>query len=113
MGGIYPHISFMFVRIKRSGSGKQQHEYLQIVESRREGAAVRQRVIATLGRKDELVAGGTLDGLLASLARFNTRLRVVAQIRQEGLRAYTAHQWGPARIFGRLWEQQGLPTILG
>jgi hypothetical protein len=59
----------MFVRVKRSGS----HEYLQIVVSRRQGTSVRQRVVATLGRRDELVANGRLDGLLSSLAKFRER----------------------------------------
>ena len=36
--------------------------YLQIVESRREGDQVRQQVIATLGRVDELQASGQLSG---------------------------------------------------
>ena len=38
---------------------------------------------------------------------------MVEQVRQEGLGAHTARQWGPALIFGRLWEEQGLPAILG
>ena len=103
----------MFIRTKRSGSGKQQHDYLQVVESRREGNRVRQRVIGTLGRKDELVSSGRLDGLLTSLARFSTRLKVVEQVRLEGLQAHTARDWGPALVFSRLWEQQGIPDILG
>lgn len=103
----------MFVRVKRSGSGATAREYLQIVESRREGARVRQRVIATLGRRDELVADGRLDGLLASLARFSERLRVVARVREEGLEAHTARAWGPALVFERLWQHQGLPELLG
>jgi hypothetical protein len=40
---------------KKTSAGRA---YLQIVESRREGAAVRQQVIATLGRLDELQASG-------------------------------------------------------
>jgi hypothetical protein len=102
----------MFVRVKRSGSGPEKHEYLQIVESRREGAKIRQRVIATLGRRDALVASGTLDGLLQSLAKFSTRLRVVDAVRRDGLQAHHARTWGPALVFGRLWERQGLPALL-
>lgn len=102
----------MFVRVKRSGSGREKHEYLQIVESRREGASVRQKVIATLGRRDLLVADGTLDALLRALAKFSTRLQVVEKVRREGLQAHTAKSWGPALVFGRLWEQQGVPDIL-
>jgi hypothetical protein len=87
-------------------------EYLQIVESRREGRRVRQHVIATLGRRDQLVADGTLDGLLQSLARFSERLRVVERVRAEGVEAVTARAWGPALVCGRLWESQGLPALL-
>jgi hypothetical protein len=102
----------MFVRVKRSGSGKQKHDYLQIVESRREGAAVRQKVIATLGRKDSLVADGRLDALLRSLAKFSATLQVVEKVRSNGLQAHTARSWGPALVFGRLWQEQGLPEIV-
>ena len=102
----------MFVRVKRSVREGYSYEYLQIVESRRRGSAVRQHVIATLGRTDEIIADGTLDNLLASLASFSQRLTVVERVRTEGLAAHAARSWGPALVFGRLWQQQGLPEIL-
>src|SRR5947208_2387099 len=52
-------------RIKQSGP----RSYLQIVENQRDSGAVRQTVIATLGRADELAASGGLAALLASGAR--------------------------------------------
>jgi len=103
----------VFVRVKRSGSGTSAREYLQIVESRREGPAVRQRVLATLGRRDEIVADGRLDGLLTSLAKFSERLRVVERVRTDGLRAHQARAWGPALVFERLWQRQAMPELLG
>jgi len=63
----------MFARIKRSG----QNEYLQIVENHREGKRVAQRVITTLGRLDELKAGGDLQALTKSLARFSEKTLMV------------------------------------
>jgi hypothetical protein len=111
--GVEPHDLVMFVRLKRSGPTHAPREYLQIVESFREQGKVRQRLIATLGRRDELVATGALDDLIRSLVKFSERLRVVDRVRQEGLQAHTARAWGPALVFGRLWEQQGLPEILG
>jgi hypothetical protein len=63
----------------------EQGEYLQIVESRRDGGRVRQHVIATLGRRDQLVTDGTLDSLLQSVARFSERLGVVERVRATGL----------------------------
>jgi hypothetical protein len=44
--------------------------YLQIVETHHTDDQVRQRVLATLGRLDELEASGQLDHLLSSGARF-------------------------------------------
>jgi len=102
----------MFVRVKRSVQESGTYEYLQIVESVRDGAHIRQRVIGNLGRRDQLVADGTLESLLQSLAKFSQRLRVVAKGRTEGLQAHQARSWGPALVFDRLWEEQGLPAIL-
>jgi len=59
---------------KKTSAGRA---YLQIVESRREGAAVRQQVIATLGRIDELQANGQLERLLRSGARFAAKAIVI------------------------------------
>ncbi|MEW6296084.1 MAG: IS1634 family transposase, partial [Candidatus Diapherotrites archaeon] len=39
--------------------------------------------------------------------------KVVEAVRESGLTARTAKTWGPALVFGRLWERQGLPEILG
>jgi len=102
----------MFVRNKRSVGRGGVYEYLQIVRSYREGGKVRQQIIGTLGRRDKLVASGDLDGLLKSLAGFSEKLRVVEAVRESGLAARTARQWGPALVFGRLWDRQGLPELL-
>jgi Transposase DDE domain len=102
----------MFVRTKRSDRSGYSYEYLQIVRSYREAGKVRQQVIATLGRRDQLEASGEIDGLLRSLGKFSDNLRVVEAVRTSGLAARIAKQWGPALVFGRLWEKQGLPELL-
>jgi hypothetical protein len=102
----------MFVRVKRSVQKSGTYEYLQIVESRRDGDKVRQHVIGNLGRKDDIVADGNLDALLASLAKFSQRVRVVEKVRTEGLFAHDARCWGPALVFERLWQEQGLPDVI-
>lgn len=71
----------MFVRVKPSG----KRQYLQIVENRREGRRTVQRVIATLGRLDKMVASGQVDVLLHSLARFAHEVRLVEVQRSGGL----------------------------
>jgi hypothetical protein len=54
--------------------------YLQIVESRRDGDQVRQQVIATLGRYEELQESGQLERLLRSGARFASKAMVLSAI---------------------------------
>ncbi|MGE5769197.1 MAG: IS1634 family transposase [Betaproteobacteria bacterium] len=102
----------MYVRAKTVRHRDKTYEYLQLVEARREAGRNRQRVIATLGRLDQIAASGQLDRLIAGLARFSAHLRVVSVDRVDALAARTAKSWGPALVFGRLWERQGLPGIL-
>jgi hypothetical protein len=61
----------MYPRVKRVQRGEHTYEYLQLVEGRREGGKVRQRVVATLGRVDELKASGQLDRWAGSFARLD------------------------------------------
>jgi hypothetical protein len=79
----------MFVRVK----GKEPNRYLQIVESRREGKRTLQRVVATLGRVDELADGG-VDALLTSLSRFAGRVQVLEGYRRN-LEAAASREIGP------------------
>lgn len=103
----------MFVRVKRSVQNGVTYEYLQIVESFRDEGKPRQRVRATLGRRDVIVASGALDGLLMSLGKFSEKLRVVEAVRSQGIVARSSKVWGPALVFGRLWENQGLDALVG
>ena len=89
----------MFVRVKKSGP----RQYLQVVESRWEEGATRQRVVATLGRLDKLQAKGNADGLMRSLARFANRVRVVEDAASGRLAALSARRIGPAMVFERFW----------
>jgi hypothetical protein len=102
----------MFFRAKKSGSKHNPHEYLQIVESFRDGKSVRQRVIATLGRMDHLKASGQIDALMRSLARFTETLQVVSAARNPKITTCKAKSWGPPLVFGRLWDQQGLTDLI-
>lgn len=102
----------MFVRTKRSVGKGGTYEYVQIVRSYRDGGRVRQQVVATLGRRDRLEASGEIDGLLRSLSRFSDGLQVVDRVRTGGLKARSAKAWGPALVFERLWQRQGVPEVL-
>ena len=67
----------MYFRRKTSAG----RAYLQIVESRRDSDQVRQQVIATLGRFEELQASGQLERLLRSGARFAAKAMVLSAAR--------------------------------
>lgn len=64
----------MFVRRVRNAKGVS---YLQIVESYRDQKAVRQRVLFSLGRLEDLQATGQLDQLVAALSRYCERLTLI------------------------------------
>jgi hypothetical protein len=102
----------MFFRAKKSGSKERPHEYLQVVESYRDGKTVRQRILATLGRLDHLKASGQIEALMESLSRFSERLRVISATRDPKITSCTAKLWGPPLVFGKLWERQRLPEVI-
>jgi len=95
----------MFARIKKSG----QHQYLQIVENRREGPKTIQRVISTIGRMDQLQAKG-IEKLIRSLSRFSEKVVLILSGKSE-VHA-SARKIGPSLIFDRLWEELGIGKII-
>lgn len=96
----------MFVRTKKSG----KYQYLQIVQNRRDGQKTVQRVIATLGRLDQLRAKGEIDAIIKSLARFSDKVLMVLSGRSH-VNA-TAKKIGPAIIFERLWNELGIKKVI-
>ena len=98
----------MYFRKKTSGG----RAYLQIVESRREGAAVRQQVIATLGRIEDLQESGQLERLLRSGARFADRAIVLDALDRGEATAISTRRIGPALAFERVWEETGCRGVI-
>src|SRR5450631_4209215 len=98
----------MYFRKKTSGG----RAYLQIVESRREGAQVRQQVIATLGRVEDLRESGQLERLLRSGARFAAKAIVVDALNDGTAISAEVRRIGPALVFERLWDETGCRTVI-
>jgi transposase len=61
----------MYVKRATVKRGERSYVYLRLVEAYRHDGKVRHRVIANLGREDELKASGQLDQLAASFARLD------------------------------------------
>jgi len=98
----------MFVRIKTSHG----YKYLQIVESKREGKKVKQRVLTTLGQLDALSASGKIDDLTRSLAKFSSIRTIIDAHREGTIQAHRTLSIGPALVFERLWQQLGIKEAI-
>jgi len=96
----------MFVRIKTTGNNK----YFQIVKTFREGTKVRQQILGTLGRVDQVVGTKDIDSLISKLSRYSDEVLMVLT-GQSDIQATTC-SIGPALIFDRLWKELGLPSII-
>ena len=95
----------MFARIKKSG----RYEYLQIVENKKVEGKTRQRVIATIGRMDEIKEKDQLEPLIRSLSRFSDK--VLLLLSKDSVPDVDAVKIGPAMIFDRLWRELQMPQI--
>jgi hypothetical protein len=98
----------MFFRTKTSGT----RSYLQIVENRWEDGRPKQRVIATLGRLDQLQQTGQLDALLVSGARLAQSVLLLSAHAKGQLTTITNRRIGPALIFERLWREIGCRRVV-
>jgi hypothetical protein len=100
----------MFFRIKKSGG----RAYIQLVENKRVDGAVRQSVIANLGRADELIASGSLASLLASGAKLTDQVLLINALDEDvdGSLSVIAKRIGGPLLFGRIWERLGIAEVL-
>jgi hypothetical protein len=100
----------MFFRLKKSG----ERAYVQIVENKRVDGAVRQSVIANLGRANELAVSGALASLLSSGAKFTNQVLLINALDEDGDGALSASakRIGGPLLFGRIWERLGIDAVL-
>ncbi len=96
----------MFARVKKSGI----YQYLQLVENRWENGQARQRVIATLGRLDQMSEKGEVESLVRSLSRFSERTLLI--LSDKSKISASAKKIGPALIFERIWKELEVGSIV-
>lgn len=96
----------MFARVKKSGN----YQYLQIVENHKEKGKVKQQVIATIGRMDQLQEKHRVETLIRSLSRFSEQALLILSGKSEV--SADARKIGPPLIFERLWRQTGIKAAL-
>jgi len=96
----------MFARLKKSG----KYQYLQIVENRKIKRKVVQRVIATIGRMDQLKERDRIETLIRSLSRFSEKVLLILSGKSDV--STSAKKIGAALIFERLWEELGIKKVI-
>lgn len=97
----------MFFRQKTVGP----YTYLQIVENRWKDGRSRQRVLANLGRLDELQEGG-LASLLESGSRFSEALMVVSAHAKGEAPVVSTKRIGAPLVFERLWRETACQEVI-
>jgi hypothetical protein len=101
----------MFARLKRVRTNGRTYEYVHVVENRWEAGKVRQRVVASLGRLDELRARGDLERVIRGLVEHCPSVRLRKAQQEERLAVESDRVWGPVLVFERLWQEMGLPEL--
>lgn len=96
----------MFPRVTKVGKGENAREYLQILESYRKDGTSRHRVVASLGRVDQLA--DKMDKLVSALQKY-CRNPMVA-LEEFGLSA--ACEWGQVLLARHLWDEVGLGELV-
>src|ERR1039457_7034006 len=101
----------MFFRIKKSGG----RAYVQVVENKRVDGAVRQSVIANVGRADDLIASGALASLLVSGAKLTEQVLLINALDEDadGSLSVAAKRIGGKWLFGRIWERLVFADVFG
>jgi len=101
----------MFVRVKSLSANGRTYRYLHIVENRWENGKVRQRVIGSLGRLDELQQSGDLERVVTQMVEHCPTVRILKAQADGRLQIEDDRLWGPVLVFERLWEEIGLKKL--
>jgi transposase len=94
-------------KIKKKG---RTYEYVQIIENYRKEGKIKQRLVMTLGKKDE-IDQKKIDALVENLGKFSERLLVLKRD-DPGLVAQWSRPCGLPFLYQQLWERAGLADIV-
>jgi Transposase DDE domain len=98
----------VFVREKHING----YTYLYLVETVREDGRTKQRILKNLGRKDAVLAAGSLERLASSVARYAERAVVLSELAVGHPDQLACRRIGGPLLFERLWEQTGCAAVI-
>lgn len=102
----------MFVRAKTVRAKGKTYRYLHIVENRWQDGCVRQHIVGSLGRVEDLRASGDLERVITQLVEHCPTVRLLRAQQAGALEVVADRVWGPVLVFDRLWEELGLKALL-
>jgi hypothetical protein len=98
----------VFVREKHING----YTYLYLVETVREDGRTKPRILKNLGRKDAVLAAGSLERLASSVARYAERAVVLSELAVGHPDQLACRRIGGPLLFERLWEQTGYAAVI-
>jgi len=102
----------MFVRLKTVQANRRTYQYLHIVHNRWENGKVRQHLLGSLGRLDEILKSGDLERVITQLVEHCPTVRILRAQAAGTLEVLQDQLWGPALVFDRLWADLELRNLL-
>lgn len=101
----------MYFRIKKQKNKEgQAREYLCVVEGHRENGKVRQKMLANLGRLDELKASGNLERLANKLNELVGKRELVDLAKD--IKAEWAKHFGVIQVLKAMWKRLDITRII-
>lgn len=100
----------MFPITRRMVQKGRVYEYVQIIENYRKEGKIRQRIVFSLGRKDQ-IDPGKISQLMEHLEKFSEKLMVLRKDDPD-LVVKWSRPYGLPFLYQRLWERVGLDGII-
>ncbi len=101
----------MFVKLRRRKHAHGAYEYVDIVETRRVAGKIQRITLGTLGRRDQLPPH-KIDRLIEHLRKLASP-EGRRGLRLGELRFKQSRLYGPVLAAHRLWQELGVPPLLG
>lgn len=98
----------MFIKNTRGGSKNKPNTYLQLAHNYRKDGKVKQKIICTLGRKEELERSGQIDALITKLTQYSKKLLV---INTETDKIKSVKLYGTTLAVNSLWKKLDLEEV--
>jgi transposase len=86
------------------------YEYVQIIENYRKNGKIRQRIVFSLGRKDQ-IEPAKIDQLIGHLEKFSEKLMVLRKDNPDMSMAWS-RPYGLPFLYQKLWERVGLGEMI-